>query len=149
MRLVLVLLLFASPALAQTSDERFADIGSWVGAVGLVGADGVASFQCPDKARCLEMQAARLLTAGATVYVLKKLIHLDRPCAPSCGRDDPDEDFPSGHTTFAFVSIGRDYVAVTVPAATLVGEMRIGAKKHTPWSVLWSAVLGTGISFIR
>lgn len=143
--------LFSSPVQAQqTSDEIFADRASWVGAIGLGAYDTIESFQCDDKTRCFEMQAARVLLTGASVYTLKKLIHRARPCAPDkCGRDGAYEDFPSGHTTFAFVSIGRKSVAVTIPAATLVGEMRIGAKKHTPLSVLLSALMGTSISFIR
>ena len=142
--LLLALLFLPSPAFAQAlttpTEQRIADIASYA-TVGLnIALDTRSScWQAADRKRGCVMEAARLGTTWGSVALLKHYLPRDRPCAPSCGIDAPNADFPSGHTAFA-VTAASD--ARTWFFAFNTGELRILANKHDLIGVLGGAAVG-------
>jgi membrane-associated phospholipid phosphatase len=152
----LLVLLCAVPAAAEpnlqfpsASARQASDIMSWGTVLGNLTLDTVQSAQCADRVHCFKMQAIRDgVTLGAVVGV-KALVHRLRPCAPDCGRDDPDASFFSGHTAFAFSALGGPRLSFALPLAIGTGGMRVTAGKHWLTDVLVGAGVGTLTSRIR
>lgn len=130
-----------TPALPTVTEQRVADIASWVTAGTLVGYDAVRSWQQGSRSRWM-LLARTSVTAGA-VLGLKSLVQRDRPCSPVCGADNPHFSMPSGHTAFAFSA------SVNVPLAATTGGLRIAANKHWLTDTLTGAAIGWATSHIR
>lgn len=159
---VLLLFAFAIPAHAEpriqfpTAAERHAaDLASWV-TVGLaVAGDVVGTWQghCRDTWDHCEVALVKSglrygVNIGATQLV-KHLVHRDRPCAPSCGVDAPDQSFFSGHTAIAFSTVGGARLAFSVPLAIGTGGLRVAAGKHWASDTVVGALVGLATSRIR
>jgi membrane-associated phospholipid phosphatase len=110
--------------------------------------------------RAVTMSAARVGVTFGAVYGLKKLFARRRPCsygpdvhgynyAESCGIDNPDYSFPSGHTAFAFSTIGGPRLAFALPLAVGTGGLRVAANKHWLTDTLAGAGIGLLTSRIR
>lgn len=161
-RFVLVCLLLAAPAAAQslpvdrltpplpTAGERqAADVASWATALTTIALDTKVSWDAADRRQAFVHQAERVgLTYGAA-FAVKYLVHRTRPCAPSCGADNPDFSFFSAHTTIAFSTIGGPRLAVSLPLAVSTGGLRIAAGKHYLTDVLAGAAVGSLLSRLR
>ena len=65
-----------------------------------------------------------------------------RPCAPSCGREDPDHSFPSGHTAHAFAAAASGRFVVSLPLAVVTGTERVRIRRHHFTDILAGAGLG-------
>jgi membrane-associated phospholipid phosphatase len=140
--------LLPTPAHAQalpTAEERLgADIASYVTLGVSVALDTRAScISAADRRRGCGLEAARLATTWAAAALLKRWLPRDRPCAPSCGIDRPNADFPSGHTAFA-VSTIADHPRFLLAFST--GELRLLANKHDVVGVLGGAAIGAATS---
>lgn len=144
--LLIVLVLSSSTAEAQ---QKAADISSYVSLGVLFGLDTKASFDCPNRVHCFKMQAIR---EGVTIGIseaVKRIVRRKRPCAPSCGIDNPDFDVPSEHTALAFSVIGGPSVSISIPLGVATGVGRRIANKHDWIGVLTGAGLGLVTSRIR
>jgi hypothetical protein len=136
--LILALCLFmAVPVSAQsrftlpTENERqAANIASWVTLGVEMGLDAKASWGCGDgkRVRCFEMQALRTGGVMATGWAVNKLFPRNRPCAPSCGADNPTANRLSMHMAQATAAIPFGQRCSPGP--------RVG--------VQWSLAVGTG-----
>jgi membrane-associated phospholipid phosphatase len=100
------------------------------------------------------MLGVRTFTTGVLVTVLKDAFPRARPCAPTCGIDSAYSDFPSGHTAFAFSTLGHpteeqgDYL-VKLGSGILTGILRGEANKHDLLGVVSGAAIGFGTSRLR
>jgi len=152
--LALVSVMAAGSAEAQqTRGQRVADVASYV-TLGLnIAIDAQQSWVAPDRGHRLVMMGVRLATTGVLVNVLKTAFPRSRPCAPSCGIDNPLADFPSGHTAFAFQALGHpteeDAYLAKLGIAALTGGLRMAANKHDLLGVLGGAAVGFGTSRLR
>jgi len=158
---VLVLVL-AAPVSAQplpvdglasafpTANERhWADVASWGTVLAAVALDTKASWDRPDRGRAFALQGVRLGVNYGAVFLVKALVHRERPCAPSCGSDNPDYSFYSAHTALAFQTIGGPKLAISLPLAVSTGGLRVAAGKHWLTDVLVGAGAGLLTSQIR
>lgn len=146
----------ARPAAAQafpTAGERkAADIASWATLGVALYVDGDAYTKGCSGEECLRelgLIGVRLAATGAAVYALKRIVHKARPCAPSCGSDAANQSFPSGHTAFAFSTLGGARWFVSVPLAVSTGGLRVAAGKHDWVDILGGAAIGALTSRIR
>ena len=99
--------------------------------------------------RALVMSGIRLGVTAGVATALKVAVHRTRPCAPSCGADNPNFSFPSGHTAFAFSAMGGGRASVMLPLAVGTGGLRVAAGKHWLTDTLAGAALGWVTSGIR
>lgn len=145
--------LFVSAASAQqlpTPGQRAAaDWISWGTAITAVAVDTRASFECPDRVRCLEREGLRLGIVYGAAFLTKILVHRDRPCAPECGIDNPAYSFFSAHTALTFSSVGGARLSVALPLAITTGGLRVAAGKHWATDVLAGAGVGLLVSRLR
>jgi membrane-associated phospholipid phosphatase len=154
---LLLLLLVPRPASAQAlalpthGERQAADISSYVTVGVSLALDTKASWDCPDRKRCLLMQAGRDVTTWAISESLKRLIHKERPCEPSgtCGIDAGTGSMPSMHTAFAFSARGGPRLAFSISLGVGTAGERLLAGKHDAWDVLAGAGIGLATSFIR
>ncbi len=136
--LLLALCVFiATPVAAQsrfvlpTDHEReAANIASTVTLGIEMALDAKASWDCGEgkRVRCFEMQAWRTSGVLATGWLVNKMFPRNRPCAPSCGKDDPTANRLSMHMAEAIAAIPFGQSCSPGP--------RVG--------VQWSLALGTG-----
>lgn len=141
-------------SLPTASQRRAADLVSWGTVLGSLTIDGVHTWQscrdardaCP---RTATLAAVRTVTTLGATTALKMLVRRTRPCAPSCGSDNPDYSFPSGHTAWAFAAMGGGRVSVMLPLAIGSGGLRVAAGKHYLTDVLAGAGIGLAVSRIR
>jgi membrane-associated phospholipid phosphatase len=155
--LALLVLLVASSARAElklqlpTEGERqAANVVSWGTAVVAVALDTKASWECPHRVRCFELQAARTSVVYGSVFAAKLLVGRARPCAPSdCGRDNPNFSFFSGHAAEVASTIGGARLAVTVPLVVSTMGLRVAAGRHWISDVVVGAGAGWLASRIR
>lgn len=138
-----------TPPLPTRPERTAADVASWATVAADVALDTRASWECPDRARCLERQGLRTAAVYTTVFAAKIWVHRDRPCAPDCGIDRPDTSFFSGHTALAFSTLGGPRLAVALPLAISTGGLRVAAGKHFVSDVLMGALVGAATSRIR
>jgi len=164
---VLLCLVLAPAALAQpvaldrvaapfptAAERRAADVVSWGTVLTSLTIDGTHTWQsCRAERdacqRTLALAGVRALTTFGATTALKALIRRRRPCAPSCGADNPDYSFPSGHTAWAFAAMGGGRVSVMLPLAIGSGGLRVAAGKHYLTDVLAGAGIGLAVSRIR
>ena len=106
-----------------------------------IGLDTWQSWQAPNRAHAFERQGERAGVVIAAVLLTKVLVHRSRPCAPSCGVDNPRFSFFSGHTAIAFAAVGPR-LTVTIPLASSTGYFRIAANRHYLTDVLAGAAVG-------
>lgn len=138
-----------TPPLPSADARKAADIASWGTAIADVGLDARASWECADRARCFELQGVRTGVVYGIAFLAKILVHRDRPCAPSCGIDNPAYSFFSAHTAIAFSTLGGPRLAVALPFAVGTGGLRVAAGKHWLSDVLVGAGVGAIASRIR
>ncbi len=144
---VSVAVLLCLPGLALGQGK--ADVASYVTLAVPVVVDSVESWRCEDRTACFAAQAARLGVTWVLTSAIKELVKKDRPCHPECGWDSGTHSFPSMHAGFAFASVGRNHLKVTVPFALTTGGLRIAANKHDIWDVLAGSGIGYAVSFVR
>lgn len=155
-RLVLLLCLIAAPVSAQSrfalptaNEQRAADIASWVTVATVTAFDAKASWDAPDRKKAFELQAARTAATYGVVFAAKLLVHRLRPCAPTCGSDNPRYSFFSAHTAVAFSTLGGPKLTISLPLATATGGLRLAANKHWLTDVLVGAGVGAALSRMR
>lgn len=160
-RLALLFLLLPAPARAQvsaslptTGERQAADIASYITLGVELAMDTKASWDCPDRARCLWMQLLRDGTTYGLSEVIKRTVHEKRPCEPACGVDSGTGSFPSMHMAFAFSTVdfmgkSKPRIVASLSLAVGTGEGRVLAGKHNWWDVIAGAGLGFATSWIR
>jgi hypothetical protein len=150
-----LVLLGASTAQAQSfalptqAEQHAADLASWGTVLAGVALDTRASWQATDRRHAFETQALRVGVTYAAVFAAKVFLKRDRPCSPSCGRDNPHMSFFSGHTALAFSTVGGARASISLPLASVTGVLRVAANKHWPSDVLAGAAVGLVTSRIR
>lgn len=135
--------------LPTTGERRAADIASWVTVVTAIALDTKASYDCPQRLHCFEMQGVRAGVTYGAVGLTKWLVHRDRPCAPACGIDGANQSFFSGHTAIAFSSVGGARLAFSLPLAIGTGGLRVAAGKHWATDTIVGGLVGLATSRIR
>jgi hypothetical protein len=136
--------------LPTPAERQAANVASWTTAVAVTALDAKASWECPDRLRCFELQGVRTGVTYGVVFLVKNIVQRDRPCAPDgCGIDDPRASFYSAHTALAFQAIGGPRLAFTMPLAITTGGLRVAAGKHWLTDVLVGAGAGALTSRIR
>lgn len=153
--LTLLLLLVASPVFAQSvavdrwtpalpsaHERQAADIGSWATVITAVAFDTKASWDAPDRLHAFELEGVRIGLVYGSAYLVKTLTHRSRPCAPSCGIDNPNASLFSAHAAAAFSTRQWSFAITT-------GGLRIAAGKHWLTDVLVGAGVGALTSRIR
>lgn len=163
MRTLLVLLLFATPAAAQptaidhltpafpdATARRVADAASWGTALVPVIFDAKESWDAADRSHALTLMGTRIGVTYGLGFIVKKIIHRDRPCIEEgCGIDNPHYSFYSLHTALPFTALGGPRLAIVLPFAVSTGGLRIAANKHWLTDVLAGAGVGALTSRIR
>lgn len=153
-----------TPPLPTAGERQAADIASWATAIAAAALDAKASIGgCDGQDQCYHAIVTTGARIGATygaVFLLKKLVSRQRPCAIGpdvhgynyydvCGSDNPDFSFPSGHTALAFSTIGGPRLAFSLPLAVGTGGLRVAAGKHWLTDTLAGAGIGLLTSRIR
>ncbi len=136
-------------ALPTARGRQAADIASWGTALTAVGLDTNASWDCADRLHCFQMQGIRIGVTYGAVWIVKRVVGRDRPCAPECGIDNPQSSFYSAHTALAFQTIGGPQLSVSLPLAISTGGLRVMAGKHWITDTLVGAAAGLLTSRIR
>lgn len=133
-----------TPPLPTASERKIADIASWGTVLAAVALDAKSSWDAPDRKRALILQGTRVGITYGAVFLVKTLIHRERPCAPSssCGTDNPDFSFYSAHTALAFSTIGGPRLAFALPLSIGTGGLRVAGGKHYLSDVLVGAGAG-------
>lgn len=135
-----------TPPLPTVGERHIAAVVSWGTVLAAVALDAKASWDAPDRKRAFLLQGARIGIAQAATFGLKKLVHRERPCAPSdCGPDNPDFSFPSGHAMLGGTSFGGPRLAFTLPLIVGTGGLRIAANKHYLTDVAAGALIGMAV----
>lgn len=144
---------FGLEALPTAGERKAADIASWATVGTLVVLDLKASFDKCDGDSCYHALVFTGLRVGATygaVFVVKSLLHRERPCAYyGCGSDNPNFSMPSGHTALAFSTLGGPRLAFMLPLSVGTGGLRVAAGKHYLTDTVVGALIGLGTSRIR
>lgn len=142
-KFILAAFLLLIPVTASAQINSGPDkVSNWSVGAGIA-ADGVATFNCHDRARCAEMQAVRLFGTYVTSFLLKELIHSERPCTPYCHPYRYRDNMPSMHVAFAVSATGDSaYLGFTMPAAGVTAWMRHEARAHNVKAILWGGVVG-------
>ena len=140
------------PAASQTGRD-IADFASYAGLATQIGIDTYASWKADDRAHAFKMEGIRLSVTVASSEIIKRLVRRSRPCAPSCGVDNPNASFWSEHTALAFSTtphgVGGVALTFSLLDSSLTGGERILANKHFLTDVLAGAGVGYATSFIR
>lgn len=140
------------PASTQTG-RTIADVASYGGVIAALAADTVAAWNAPDRPHAFKMEGLRLGVVVGVSEVVKRAVHRQRPCAPSCGIDNPNASFWSEHTAIAFSTTphGAGGLALTfsLMGNSLTGADRVVAGKHFLTDVLAGGAFGFATSFIR
>lgn len=136
-----------TPPLPTAAERHVADIASWGTVLAAVALDAKASWDAPDRKRAFLLQGGRIAIAQGLTFGLKLALHRQRPCAPdsSCGSDNPDFSFPSGHTMLAGTTFGGPRLAFTLPLIIGTGGLRIAANKHYLTDVATGALIGAAV----
>lgn len=137
--------------LPTQTERTVADVASWATAMSAIALDAKTSWDSPDRLRAFEMQGLRTGATYGLVFLAKTLVGRERPCAASdsCGIDNPDYSFFSGHTAIAFSTLGGPKWQVALPLAVSTGGLRVAAGKHWLTDVLVGAAVGSLTSRIR
>jgi membrane-associated phospholipid phosphatase len=138
--LALAVLLLA-PGGAAAQSPRTANVLSNVTVAASLGIQAVDAWRAENRSRALVMTGARIGATAGVSWILKTIIHRDRPCAPSCGREDPHASFPSGHTALAFSASAR-HVLITWSLGGATAAGRVEARKHHVADTLAGALVG-------
>lgn len=136
-----------TPALPTAGERAAADWASWGTALTAVALDTKASWDAPDRLHAFELEGARIGITYGAVFLVKALAHRARPCAPSCGVDNPESSFYSAHTALAFSTLGGSKWALSLGVTT--GGLRVAAGKHWLTDVLTGAFAGWATSRVR
>ncbi len=131
------------------TERRVVDAASWMTVLTAITLDTKASWQCEERLHCFTKQGERLAVVYGAAFLVKWLVHRDRPCNPSCGIDNPHSSFFSAHTAAAFQTLGGPRSAVVIPLAGSTGVLRVAAGKHWMTDVIAGAAVGTLASRIR
>lgn len=135
-----------TPALPTAAERHVAEIASWGTVLAAIALDTKASWDAPDRRRAFVLQGTRIAISQAAAFGLKKLVHRERPCAPdSCGADNPDFAFPSGHAMNAGITYGGPRLAFTLPLIIGTGGLRVAANKHYLSDVATGALIGMAV----
>jgi len=136
-----------TPALPTAGERTAADWASWGTVLTAVALDTRTSWKAEDRVRAFELEGARVGITYGAVLLVKVLAHRTRPCAPSCGTDNPQTSFYSAHTALAFSTVGGSPFALTLGVTT--GGLRVAAGKHWLTDVLTGALAGWATSRVR
>ena len=135
-----------TPPLPTAGERHLADLASWGTVLTAVALDAKGSWDAPDRTRAFLLQGARLGLAQGLTFGLKLALHRARPCAPdTCGTDNPDYSFPSGHALLAGTAFGGPRLAVSVPFLIGTGGLRIAANKHFLTDTVAGALIGMAV----
>lgn len=144
-----------TPPLPTAAERRAADVASWVTVSAAVALDAHATWTTHCQSSWDDCEAA-LVRAGirvgvtyGAVYLIKAIVHRERPCASACGIDGQYASFYSAHTALAFSTLGGPRLAVSLPLAVSTGALRVAAGKHWLTDVLTGAAVGAITSRIR
>lgn len=138
-----------TPSFPTAGERKAADIASWVTVLTDVALDTRASWQSEDRRRAFLLQGVRIGVTYGAAFPVKKLIRRQRPCAPSCGTDDPSQSFYSAHTALACSTLGGPRMAFSLSLAGGTGGLRVGADKHWLTDILAGCAAGLATSRIR
>lgn len=138
-----------TPAFPTATERQAADVASWGTAIASLALDTKASWDCPQRLSCFEREGLRVGLVYGIATVVKLAVHRSRPCAPSCGIDNPTASFFSAHTAIAFSTLGGARLSVSLPLSSATGALRIGADKHWLTDVLVGAGVGSLLSRVR
>lgn len=135
-----------TPPLPTKTERTIADIASWGTAFMPVAMDTKVSWDSVDRAKAFLLQGVRVGATYGMVFLVKQLVHRQRPCAPDdCGPvDNPNFSFYSGHTALAFQATGGPRLAVSLPFQIATGGLRVAAGKH--W--LTDVLVGSGAGLL-
>lgn len=144
-----------TPPLSTSTARDAADVASWVSVAAAVALDAHATWNTHCQGSwdacegALVRSGLRLGVTYGAVFLIKKLVHRERPCGIACGLDDRYASFYSAHTALAFSTLGGPRLAVSLPLAIGTGSLRIAAGKHYLTDVLAGAAVGALTSRIR
>lgn len=138
-----------TPPASNAKVQRAAEIASWITVGVNVAMDAVDAARSTNRPRAYATMVARDAIVTMAIWGIKKSVHRARPCAPECGIDEPDTSFLSGHTAWAFQTIGSNHRALSLSLAVGTGAGRVVGKKHWLTDVLAGAALGWGVSWVR
>jgi membrane-associated phospholipid phosphatase len=144
-----------TPPLATVAERHAADIASWVSVGAAVGLDAHVTWKTHCQSTWDECEGALVrsgLRVGVTygaVFLIKALVHRQRPCGVDCGIDSEYASFYSAHTALAFSTLGGARLAISLPLAIGTGGLRVAAGKHYLTDVLTGAAIGALTSRIR
>lgn len=155
--ILLLSLTLSSPLAAQNrfalptqAERNVADIGSYATVAVPMALDALSCRDSADKQKCFGMMAVRDATTFVVAQLLKRAFHQSRPCAPSCGIDNPNEGMPSMHMAFVVSALGGNKSAAlnySMILGTTAG--RYASNKHDKWQILAGVGLGALTSRIR
>lgn len=144
-----------TPPLPTVGERHAADVASWITAGAAVALDVHATWNTHCQSSWDECEAALVrsgLRVGVTygaVFLIKALVHRERPCGIDCGIDDRYASFYSAHTALAFSTLGGPRLAVSLPLAISTAGLRVAGGKHYLTDVLAGAAIGAVTSRIR
>lgn len=153
-----------TPPLQTPTERKVADAASWATALTLIALDTAASWRSDNRGRAFGTQAARIGVTYGAVFAVKQMVSRRRPCsyglpgdpdvrganyAESCGGDNPDYSFYSGHTAVAFQAVGGPRLAIALPLAISTSGLRVAGGKHYLTDTIVGAVAGLLTSRIR
>jgi len=153
----LLVLLLVSPAQAEprlqfptASGRSAANVISWGTSLAPVALDAWDSWHEDRRARAMALWGVRLGVVQGGAFLLKKVIHEERPCAPNdCGVDNPDFSMPSAHTATAFQARGGPRLSFVIPLGVSTAGLRVAAGKHWVKDTVVGAGIGLAASYIR
>jgi len=138
-----------TPPLPNQTSRKVADLASYA-TVGIpLALDAYSAWKGDNRKHDLFLMGARLGVVAIAGAIAKGDAHRLRPCAPSCGIDQPNTSFFSLHTAFAFSTLGGPRLRIALPLAAGTGGLRIAAGKHWLTDVLAGAAVGTLAANIR
>jgi membrane-associated phospholipid phosphatase len=139
-KLILILVLFSSPAYAQEPVVKWADYSSWATAAVEPTVSVIEALRSNDKKCNLLKLGIKEAISNGTVLTIKHFVSSPRPCLGCL-----DNGMPSGHTANGFT--GNNW-QVSLYFGTVTGILRHRANRHTWTQVLAGAGIGVASNFI-
>lgn len=138
------------PRWLWAQSEHAANVVSNVAVAASFGVQAYDAWRVEDRKRALIMTGARIGTVAGATWLLKTLIHRDRPCAPdNCGLEKPDASMPSGHTAFAFSASGSHFMVTWTLGGLTAGGRVVARKHHITDTLVGAAIGGAAARWIR
>jgi membrane-associated phospholipid phosphatase len=138
-----------TPALPTAGGQRVADVASWITAGALVGVESWDAWHDEHRPRAVGLEAARLGLTYAGAFTVKKLVSRERPCAPSCGIDNPSFSFWSAHAAVACQALDRNRLKLSIALAVATIAGRVLGNKHWLTDTLAGCGAGALASLLR